>query len=190
MTIREDCHIGNRVILQPGCVIGGDGFGFAPTKEGFHKIPQVGNVIIEDDVEIGANSAIDRATTGSTIVCAGTKIDNLVQLAHNVKVGNHTVIAGLSGIAGSTKVGNWCQIGGQVGISGHLNISDQTKIAGNSGVMADTETGKTYFGSPVREMTQAMRIEGSLNKLPELLRRVRKLEKMLDSQKENGEERE
>ena len=187
VTIREKCLIGNRVILQPGSVVGSDGFGFAPTAAGFHKIPQVGNVILEDDVEIGANTAIDRATTGSTVIRKGTKIDNLVQIAHNVEVDSHTVIAGQVGVSGSTKIGQWCQLGGQVGIAGHLNINDKTIIAAQAGIMADTESDKIYFGSPAREHRKQMQIEASLNKLPELLKRVKKLEQRLDKQISEGE---
>jgi UDP-3-O-[3-hydroxymyristoyl] glucosamine N-acyltransferase len=188
IVVREECVLGDRVILQPGAVIGSDGFGFAPVPpEGYHKIPQVGKVILEHDVEIGANTAIDRATTGSTVIKAGTKIDNLVQIGHNVVVGRNTVIAGVSGIAGSTKIGDWCQIGGQAAIAGHLNIGDQVNLAGDSGVMSDLESGKTYFGIPVREMSKAMRIEASLNKLPELLKRVKKLERILAEREDGGE---
>lgn len=187
VTIREKCLIGNRVILQPACVIGSDGFGFAPTSNGYRKIPQVGNVLIEDDVEIGANTAIDRATTGSTIIRQGTKIDNLVQIAHNVEIDSHTAIAGQAGISGSTKVGKWCQLGGQVGLAGHINIKDRTVIAAQSGVMSDTEGDKIYFGSPAREHRKQMQIIASLNKLPDLLKRVKKLEMNLEKQIADGE---
>jgi UDP-3-O-[3-hydroxymyristoyl] glucosamine N-acyltransferase len=135
VVIYADCVIGNHVTIHSGSIIGSDGFGFAPKEDGsFQKVPQLGNVIIEDDVEIGSNSSIDRATLGSTILRKGVKLDNLVQIAHNVEIGENTVIAGLSGIAGSTKVGKNCMIGAQVGVAGHLRIANGVKIAGQSGI--------------------------------------------------------
>lgn len=187
VTIREECILQNRVILQPGCVIGSDGFGFAPVSGGYKKIPQVGNVILEDDVEIGANTTIDRSTTGSTVIKSGTKLDNLVQIAHNVKIGRNTVIAGLSGVAGSTEIGDWCQIGGQVGINGHIHIHDQSVIAGNTGVMSDTESGKIYFGMPAREHRKQLQIEAALNKLPEMIKKIKRIEKNIQLNADDGE---
>ena len=178
VTIREDCMLGNRVILQPGVVIGGDGFGFAPKKDGtYRKIPQRGIVVIEDDVEIQANSCIDRATMGETRIRRGTKLDNLVQIAHNVTVGEDTVIAALSGIAGSTKTGSHCVIAGAVSIVGHLTIADHVTIAGKSGVTKSIpKGGETYFGIPAKIMSKALRIEGALRQLPEALVELRRME--------------
>jgi UDP-3-O-[3-hydroxymyristoyl] glucosamine N-acyltransferase len=178
VTIREDCILGDRVILQPGAVIGGDGFGFAPKKDGtFQKIPQRGIVVIEDDVEIQANSCIDRATMGETRIKRGTKIDNMVQIAHNVVVGENTVIAAQSGIAGSTKVGKNVMIAGNVGIIGHLTIADRVSIAGQSGIAKSiTKEGQTYFGIPAKEMSRALRIEGAIRQLPEVLKELREVE--------------
>ena len=126
-SVYHDCKIGNRVILHAGCVIGADGFGFAPTENGYDKIPQIGIVTIEDDVEIGANTCVDRSTMGSTFVRRGVKLDNLVQIAHNVEVGENTVMSAQVGVAGSTKIGKWCMFGGQVGIAGHAVIGDEVR---------------------------------------------------------------
>ncbi len=149
--IYHDCLIGNNCTIHASTVVGSDGFGFAPNNEGhvFTKVPQIGNVIIEDDVEIGSNSSIDRATLGSTILRKGVKLDNLVQIAHNVEIGENTVIAGLSGIAGSTKVGKNCMIGAQVGVAGHLRIANGVKIAGQSGIGSSIDKeGEILQGSP------------------------------------------
>lgn len=149
--IYHDCVIGNNCTIHASTVVGSDGFGFAPNNEGhvFTKVPQIGNVIIEDDVEIGSNSCIDRATLGSTILRKGVKLDNLVQIAHNVEIGENTVIAGLSGIAGSTKVGKNCMIGAQVGVAGHLRIANGVKIAGQSGIGSSIDKeGEILQGSP------------------------------------------
>lgn len=157
--IYDDCIIGNNVIIHSGTVVGSDGFGFAPLADGtFKKIPQIGNVIIEDNVEIGANSTIDRATMGSTIIKAGTKLDNLIQIAHNVEVGNNTIIAAQSGISGSTKLGNNVLVGGQVGIVGHITIADGTKINAQSGVTKSIkETNTSVTGSPAYDYTASLR---------------------------------
>jgi len=181
-TIREFCEVGNRVIIHSGTVIGSDGFGFIQTDTGKNaKIPQRGTVIIKDDVEIGANCAIDRATIGQTVIEEGVKLDNLIHVAHNVTIGAHTVIAAQSGISGSTKVGKHCAIGGQVGLTGHITIADKTSIGAQSGVPKSiTEEGKTYFGYPAREIHETWRIEGALRQLPELLYEFRKLQKRLE----------
>lgn len=177
VSIRESCIIGNRVIIQPGAVIGGDGFGFAPKKDGsYQKIPQLGIVVIEDDVEIGSNTCIDRATMGETRIKRGTKLDNLVQIAHNISVGENTVIAANAGIAGSTKIGNNVMIGGGASITGHVTIADRISIAGNSGVSKSlTKEGEAYFGYPAKEAGRARRIEGALRQLPELLFTIREM---------------
>lgn len=146
--IYDDCIIGDRCIVHSNTVIGGDGFGFQPTENGFEKIPQLGNVVIGKDVEIGSNCSIDRATIGSTIIGNGTKIDNLIQIAHNVRIGENNVIAAQTGIAGSTTIGNWNQIGGQVGIVGHIAIGNQAKIQAQSGINNDVKDGEILYGSP------------------------------------------
>ncbi|WKS96132.1 UDP-3-O-(3-hydroxymyristoyl)glucosamine N-acyltransferase [Riemerella columbina] len=146
--IYDGCVIGDRCVIHANTVVGGDGFGFQPTAEGFKKIPQLGNVIIENDVEIGSNCSIDRATIGSTIIGEGTKIDNLIQIAHNVKIGRHNVIAAQAGIAGSTIIGDWNQIGGQVGIVGHIQIGNHVKIQAQSGVNTKVADGEILYGSP------------------------------------------
>ena len=176
VSIREGCSIGHNVIIHMGAVIGSDGFGFAFENGQYHKLPQVGIVVIEDDVEIGANTTIDRATLGETIVRKGAKIDNLVQIAHNVQIGEHTAIAAQAGISGSTKVGKYVRMGGQVGIVGHIEIGDQAAIGAQSGIMKAVEPGKTVFGSPGRDQRKTMRIEASLERLPDLLKQVKKLE--------------
>ena len=183
VSVREDCVIGNRVILHNGVVVGSDGFGFAPFNGRYHKIPQIGNVIIEDDVEIGANSTIDRATTGSTIIHQGCKFDNLVQIAHNVKVGQNTAIAAQSGIAGSAEVGENVTIAGQVGIVGHIKVHDQVIVAAKSGVSKDVPQGQIVFGIPAMEINKKKRIEASMRHLPDLMKRIRELEKELNALK-------
>ncbi len=178
--IYYNCVIGNNVVIHAGTVIGGDGFGFAPQADGsFKKVPQIGNVIIEDGVEIGANTTIDRATIGSTLIKAGAKLDNLLQIAHNVEVGNNTVIAAQAGVSGSTKVGNNVMIGGQAGIVGHINIGDGAKINAQSGVSKSIETGKAVTGSPAHDYTAALRSQAASRKLPELEKRVKELEKII-----------
>jgi UDP-3-O-[3-hydroxymyristoyl] glucosamine N-acyltransferase len=179
--IYDDCIIGNNVIIHSGTVVGSDGFGFAPLADGtFKKIPQIGNVIIEDNVEIGANSTIDRATMGSTIIKAGTKLDNLIQIAHNVEVGNNTIIAAQSGISGSTKLGNNVLVGGQVGIVGHITIADGTKINAQSGVTKSIkETNTSVTGSPAYDYTASLRSQVAARNLPDLEKRVKELEKLV-----------
>ncbi|MFI5187936.1 MAG: UDP-3-O-(3-hydroxymyristoyl)glucosamine N-acyltransferase [Chitinophagales bacterium] len=178
--IYKDCMIGNNVTIHAGTVIGSDGFGFAPQADGsFKKVPQIGNVIIEDNVEIGANTTIDRATIGSTIIKAGAKLDNLIQVAHNVEVGNNTVIAAQAGISGSTKIGRGAMIGGQVGIVGHLQIGDGAKINAQSGVSKSIEAGKAVTGSPAHDYTAALRSQALSRNLPELEKRVKELEALV-----------
>lgn len=182
VTVRERCRIGARCVIHSGTVIGSDGFGFAPKPDGtYEKIPQRGIVVIEDDVEVGANCAIDRATIGETRIKRGVKLDNLIQIAHNVEIAEHTVIAALTGISGSTKIGAFSRIGGQVGFAGHLRIAEKTQIAAQSGVAKSiTEAGRKYFGSPAKEIGHAFRVEAALNQLPELVREVRELRRKLD----------
>lgn len=175
--VLHNCVVGNNVTIHAGTVIGSDGFGFAPQADGsFSKVPQIGNVIIEDDVEIGANSTIDRATIGSTIIRKGAKLDNLIQIAHNVEIGSSTVVAAQAGISGSTKVGKGVMIGGQAGIVGHLHIGDGAKINAQSGVSKDIEPGKAVTGSPAHDYTSALRSQALNRSLPEIERRIKELE--------------
>jgi UDP-3-O-[3-hydroxymyristoyl] glucosamine N-acyltransferase len=179
--IYHDCIIGKNVTIHAGTVIGSDGFGFAPQADGtFKKVPQIGNVIIEDGVEIGANTTIDRATIGSTLIKSGAKLDNLLQIAHNVEVGNNSVIAAQAGISGSTKIGNGVMIGGQVGIVGHLQIADGSKINAQSGVSKSIKTPNTAVtGSPAYDYTAALRSQVAARNLPELEKRVKELEQLV-----------
>ena len=184
--IYHDCRLGKNITVHAGSVIGSDGFGFAPQPDGsFKKVPQIGNVVIEDGVEIGSNTSIDRATIGSTIIRAGAKIDNLVQIAHNVEVGCNTVIAAQSGISGSTKLGKGVMIGGQVGIVGHLLIGDGAKVNAQSGVSKSVEAGKAVTGSPAYDYTSALRSQAAARKLPEMEKRLKELERIVaEMQKE------
>jgi UDP-3-O-[3-hydroxymyristoyl] glucosamine N-acyltransferase len=178
VSIREKCRIGNRVIIHPGTVIGSDGFGYNPDAEGvYHKIPQIGNAIIEDDVEIGSNVTVDRATIGSTIIKKGVKIDNLVQVAHNVVIGENTVIAAQSGISGSAKIGNSCILAGQSGIVGHIELTDGVIITAQSGVTKSITKPGQYFGSPAREQKTAFKIEAYVKNLPEYVEKIKELER-------------
>jgi UDP-3-O-[3-hydroxymyristoyl] glucosamine N-acyltransferase len=175
--IYADCVIGKHVTLHSGVVIGGDGFGFAPNSENnYSKVPQIGNVILEDHVEVGANTAIDRATLGSTVIRKGVKLDNLIQIAHNVEIGENTVIAAQTGIAGSTKIGANCMIGGQVGIVGHLTIADGTKIAAQSGIGKDIKEPNTIVqGSPAFGIMDYKKSYVGFIKLPELMQQISEL---------------
>jgi UDP-3-O-[3-hydroxymyristoyl] glucosamine N-acyltransferase len=184
--VREGVWIGNRVIIHSGAVLGSDGFGYAKDTEGrYHKIPQVGGVLIEDEVEIGANVTIDRGTLGQTRVCRGTKIDNLVQIAHNVEIGQDTIIISQVGIAGSTKVGNRVTLAGQVGIIGHIEIGDDCIVGSQSGVAEDLKPKSIVTGSPAIPHNLWRRMIVSLPRLPELLKSVRELEKRLQQIKGN-----
>ena len=179
--ILHSCKVGSNVIIHAGTVLGSDGFGFAPQPDGsFTKVPQIGNVVVEDDVEIGANSTIDRATIGSTLIKKGAKLDNLIQIAHNVEIGNSSVVAAQAGISGSTKIGKGVMIGGQAGIVGHLHIGDGAKINAQSGVSKDIEPGKAVTGSPAHDYTSALRSQALSRKLPELEKRIKDLESALD----------
>lgn len=179
--IYHNTVIGKNVTIHAGTVIGSDGFGFAPQADGsYKKVPQMGNVMIEDNVEIGANTTIDRATIGSTIIKAGAKLDNLLQIAHNVEVGNNSVIAAQAGISGSTKIGNNVMIGGQAGIVGHIQIADGSKINAQSGVSKSIKTPNTAVtGSPASDYTSALRSQAVARNLPELEQRIKALEKIL-----------
>jgi len=181
VSIYSDCVVGKNNIIHSGAVIGADGFGFAPDEEGhYHKIPQIGNVVLGDDVEIGANTTIDRATMGATHIGDGVKIDNLVQIAHNVEVGEYTAIAAQTGIAGSTKVGRRCIFGGQVGITGHISIADGTILGAQTGVSGNiNEGGKVWAGSPVLPIDTFRRSSVLIRKLPDIVHTVYDLEKKL-----------
>ena len=184
--IYHDCVIGKNVVIHAGTVIGGDGFGFAPQADGtYKKIPQIGNVVIEDDVEIGSNTTIDRGTMGSTLIKKGAKLDNLLQIAHNVEIGSNSVIAAQAGISGSTKVGNNVMIGGQVGIVGHLVIADGSKINAQSGVSKSIKKPNTAVsGSPAFDYTAALRSQAVARKLPDLEKRINELEDIIKEMRE------
>ena len=177
VVLREDVEIGKRAIVHAGVVLGADGYGFATQNGVHHKIPQIGRVVIEDDVEIGANVTIDRATTGETRIGAGTKIDNLVHIAHNVQVGKNCLIVAQVGISGSTKVGNNVTLAGQVGVVGHLTIGDGAIIAAQSGVMNDVAPGEVLFGSPARPHKLSLKLQALYGKLPEIYDAVKALRK-------------
>ncbi len=183
--IYEECVLGEGVIIHSGAIIGADGFGFAPQSDGsYSKIPQIGNVVIEDLVEIGANATIDRATMGSTVVRTGTKIDNLVQVAHNVTIGEHTVIAAQAGIAGSTKIGNNVMMGGQVGVVGHITIADGAKILSQSGINHSlNKPGETVIGSPAYSAMSFHRSYAVFKELPTLRKQIAQLQKELEALK-------
>lgn len=180
--IYHDCVLGNNVTIHSGTVVGSDGFGFAPQADGsYHKVPQIGNVIIEDFVEIGANTTIDRATMGSTIIRTGVKLDNLIQIAHNVEVGINTVVAAQTGISGSTKVGKNVMVGGQVGTAGHITIADGSKIAGQSGITKSLrEPNRSWNGTPAMDFSSYLRVQAMTRTLPELEKRVKELEKLVE----------
>jgi UDP-3-O-[3-hydroxymyristoyl] glucosamine N-acyltransferase len=179
--IYHDCKVGSHVIIHSGTVIGSDGFGFAPQADGsYKKIPQIGNVVIEDYVEIGSNTSIDCATVGSTIIRSGAKLDNLIQVGHNVEVGNNTVIAAQAGISGSTKIGKCVIIGGQAGLAGHINIADNVKINGQSGVNKSVKTaGISITGTNAYEYTKAMRSMAIARNLPDMDRKIKELEALV-----------
>ena len=179
VTLYHDVQIGARCIIHAGAVIGADGFGFAPQSDGYHKIPQLGNVILEEDVEIGANTCIDRAVMGSTIIRRGVKLDNLVQIAHNCSVDEHTVMASQVGLAGSSQIGKWCKFGGQVGIGGHITIGDRVEMGGQTGVISNIPEGSILMGSPGMPLREAMRNFVIQPKLPDMYRRLQALEKEL-----------
>lgn len=186
--IRERCCLGDRVILHSGVVIGTDGFGYHPGPRGPVKIPQIGIVVLEDDVEVGANACIDRATTGETRIGAGSKIDNQVQLAHNVTVGRACAVSAQSGVSGSSSLGDGVTLGGQVGVGDHLSVGDGVRIAGGSGVTRDIEPGKTVFGYPAVDFSKGFRLVAHYHRLPELFRRVARLERAADADAPAGEE--
>lgn len=175
--VYDYCVIGDNVVVHSNTVVGSDGFGFQPSEKGYSKIPQLGNVVIENDVEIGSNCSIDRGTIGSTIIGKGTKIDNLIQIAHNVKIGEHNVIAAQAGIAGSTSIGDWNMIGGQTGIVGHLKIGNQVRVQAQSGVNAHVKDGETLYGSPAISAGDFRRNYVHFRNLTKIVDRINQLEK-------------
>ena len=185
VSIYHDCKIGNRVILHSGCVIGADGFGFAPTESGYDKIPQIGIVTIEDDVEIGANSCVDRSTMGSTYIRKGVKLDNLVQIAHNVEVGANTVMSSQVGVAGSTKIGEWCMFGGQVGIAGHASIANRTMAGAQAGIPNSIKReGTSIQGTPAIEGRNFWKSSTVFKNLPDMWADLNQMKKEIKELKE------
>lgn len=183
VSIYQGCVIGNECIIHSGAVIGSDGFGFAPTSDGYEKIPQIGIVILEDKVEIGANTCIDRATMGATVIHKGVKLDNLIQIAHNDEIGAHTVMAAQVGIAGTVKTGEWCMFGGQVGIAGHSKIGDKVHIGGQAGVSGDIKSDSVLLGSPAFDVKQFFKSSILYRRLPEMNTEIQHLRKELDELK-------
>lgn len=187
VTIYHDCKIGNNVTLHAGTVIGADGFGFAPAADGYEKIPQIGIVTIEDNVEIGANTCVDRSTMGSTYVRKGVKLDNLVQIAHNCEVGENTVMSAQVGVAGSTKIGKWCMFGGQVGIAGHAIIGDRVLSGAQAGIAGSIRKGNvTVQGSPAIDAKNFMRSSVVFKYLPEMRKEIDALKKEIEELKKNA----
>ena len=181
--IYHGCKVGENCILHAGCVIGADGFGFAPTEKGYEKIPQIGIVTIEDNVEIGANTCVDRSTMGSTFVRKGVKLDNLVQIAHNTDIGSHTVMSSQVGIAGSTKVGEWCMFGGQVGVAGHITIGNKVMLGAQSGVPSSIKDNQQLIGTPPMEMKPYFRSQAIFRRLPDMYKRLDEMKKEIDELK-------
>lgn len=184
-TIYQGCKLGNNIIIHAGSVIGADGFGFAPNAEGYDKIPQIGIVIIEDNVEIGANTCIDRSTMGATILHKGVKLDNLVQIAHNNEIGENTVMSAQVGIAGSTKVGSWCMFGGQVGIAGHITIGDKVFLGAQSGVPSSLKSNQSLIGTPPMEPTPYFKSQAIFRRLPDMYKQINELKKEIEKLKES-----
>ena len=184
VTIYQGCKLGNNVTIHAGSVIGADGFGFAPNTEGYDKIPQIGIVIIENDVEIGANTCIDRSTMGQTIIHKGVKLDNLIQVAHNCEIGENTVMSAQAGMAGSTKIGAWCMVGGQAGFAGHIQIADKTFIGAQCGVIKNTKgNGESLIGSPAMDPKMFFKAKAVYPKLPDMYRQIAALQKEIDELK-------
>lgn len=182
--VYHDCKVGERCILHAGCVIGADGFGFEPTAEGYKKIAQIGIAVLEDDVEIGANSCIDRAVMGETVIRKGTKIDNLVQIGHNCEVGSHTVMSAQVGVAGSTKIGEWCMLGGQVGVAGHATIADRTHVGAQSGIPNNVKKpGQQLMGTPAIEPRQWWKAQAIVKQLPEMWTSMNRMKKEIEELK-------
>ncbi|WP_308273546.1 UDP-3-O-(3-hydroxymyristoyl)glucosamine N-acyltransferase [Prevotella sp.] len=179
-TIYQGCKIGNNVTIHAGSVIGADGFGFAPGADGYDKIPQIGIVVIEDNVEIGANTCVDRSTMGATIIHKGVKLDNLVQVAHNVEIGENTVMSAQVGIAGSTKVGSWCMFGGQVGLAGHITIGDKTFLGAQSGVPGSLKGGEELIGTPPMNPRAYFKSQAIFRRLPDMYKDLNDAKKKIE----------
>lgn len=179
VSIYHDCKVGNHCILHSGCVVGADGFGFAPSATGYEKIPQIGIVTIEDNVELGANTCVDRSTMGSTYIRSGVKLDNLVQIGHNCDVHSHTVMSAQTGIAGSTKIGEWCMFGGQVGVAGHIEVADRTQLGAQSGLISNKKPGAVMMGSPAYDAKQWMKAQAMIRRLPDMMDEIKQLRKEL-----------
>lgn len=184
VSVYHDCKIGDRVILHSGAVIGADGFGFAPSAQGYEKIPQIGIVTLEDDVEIGANTCIDRSTMGSTYVRRGVKLDNLVQIAHNVEVGAHTVMSAQVGVAGSARIGEWCMLGGQVGVAGHISLPDRTQAGAQSGIHSGRTNGHPQMGSPAMDIKTYAKASAIYKRLPDMREELIALRKEVEQLKQ------
>ena len=183
VTVYHGCKLGNNVTLHAGCVIGADGFGFAPGADGYEKIPQIGIVELEDNVEVGANTCIDRATMGHTLIKQGVKLDNLIQVAHNVEIGKHTVMASQVGIAGSAKIGEWCMFGGQVGVAGHIKVGDHVNVGAQSGIPGNTKSNTTLMGYPAIDPKQFARSAAIYKKLPDMYVELGRLQKEIEELK-------
>lgn len=179
-TIYQGCKIGNNVTIHAGSVIGADGFGFAPGADGYDKIPQIGIVVIDDNVEIGANTCVDRSTMGATVIHKGVKLDNLVQVAHNVEIGENTVMSAQVGIAGSTKVGSWCMFGGQVGLAGHITIGDKTFLGAQSGVPGSLKGGEELIGTPPMNPRAYFKSQAIFRRLPDMYKDLNNAKKKIE----------
>ena len=186
VTIYDGCQIGKHVTIHAGSVIGADGFGFAPNTEGYEKIPQLGIVIIEDDVEIGANTCIDRSTMGQTVIHKGVKLDNLIQVAHNCEIGENTVMSAQVGMAGSTKIGSWCMVGGQAGFAGHIHVADKTMVGAQCGVINNTKgNGENLIGSPAMDPKDFFKAKALYRRLPDMYKEISALRKEIEELKKN-----
>ncbi len=181
VTIYQGCKLGNRITIHAGSVVGADGFGFAPNQKGYDKIPQIGIVIIEDDVEIGANTCIDRSTMGQTVIHRGVKLDNLIQVAHNCEVGENTVMSAQVGLAGSTKIGSWCMVGGQAGFAGHIQVADKTFVGAQCGVISNTKgQGEQLIGSPAMDPKLYFKAMAVMKHLPDMYRELNALKRQVE----------
>ena len=189
VTIYQGCKLGNNVTIHAGSVIGADGFGFAPNTEGYNKIPQIGIVVIEDNVEIGANTCVDRSTMGQTVIHQGVKLDNLIQVAHNCEIGENTVMSAQVGMAGSTKIGSWCMVGGQAGFAGHIHVADKTFVGAQCGVIKDTKgNGESLIGSPAMDPKMFFKAKAIYSKLPDMYREIEALKREIEELKELKQE--
>lgn len=187
VTIYDGCQIGNNVTIHAGAVIGADGFGFAPNQEGYDKIPQMGIVVIEDNVEIGANTCVDRSTMGQTVLHKGVKLDNLIQVAHNCEIGENTVMSAQAGMAGSTKIGAWCMVGGQAGFAGHIHVADKTMVGAQCGVISNTKgNGENLIGSPAMDPKDFFKAKALYRRLPDMYKEISALRKEIEELKKQA----